>query len=80
MIEVIKKIENKEDFIHFLYLLSEDFEKNLQQWENQTVPAFLEQMASWIEDYSICPANDIEWNNINFKVLAQILYMGKIYE
>ena len=80
MIEVIEKIGSKEDFIHFLYLLSKDFKKNLQEWENQTIPDFLEQMASWIEDYSTCPANNIEWERIDYKVLAQIIYMGKIYE
>ena len=37
-------------------------------------------LASWIEDYSISPANDIEWEKIDFKILAQLLYMGKIYE
>lgn len=80
MTEVIEKIGNKVDFIHFLYLLSKDFVKNPQEWENQTIPDFLEQMASWVEDYSDCPANDIEWSRIDFKVLAQIIYMGKIYE
>ena len=80
MIEVIEKIRNKADFIHFLNLLSKDFEKNLQEWENRTVPEFLEQMASWIEDYSTCLVNEIEWERIDFKVLAQIIYMGKIYE
>ena len=80
MFEEIEKIRNKADFIHFLYLLSEDFQKNPQEWENHTIPEFLEQMAGWIEDYSTCPANDIEWEKIDFKVLAQIIYMGKIYE
>ena len=80
MTEVIEKIGNRADFIHFLYLLSKDFKKNPQKWENQTIPEFIEQMASWIEDYSTCPANDIEWERIDFKVLAKIIYMGKIYE
>ena len=80
MIEVIEKIGNKEDFIHFLYLLSKDFEKSPKEWENQTIPEFLEQMASWVEDYSTCPENNIDWERIDFRVLAQIIYMGKIYE
>ena len=25
-------------------------------------------------------ANDIEWEKIDFKILAQLLYMGKIYD
>lgn len=45
MFEQIEKIRNKEDFIHYLYLLSEDFEKNPQEWENHTIPEFHEQMA-----------------------------------
>ena len=80
MIEIIEKIGNKTDFIHFLNLLSKDFEENPQEWENQTISKFLEQMASWVEDYSTCPLNNIEWESIDFKVLAQIIYMGKIYE
>ena len=80
MIEVIEKIGNKADFVYFLYLLAKDFKKNPQEWENQTIPEFLEQMAGWVEDYSTCPANDIEWEGIDYKVLAQIIYMGKIYE
>ena len=80
MIEVIEKIGNKADFIHFLNLLSKDFKKNPQEWENQTIPEFLEQMASWVEDYSTCPANKIKWERVDYKVLAQIIYMGKIYE
>ena len=80
MIEEIEKIGCKADFIHFLNLLSKDFKKNPQEWENQTIPEFLEQMASWVEDYSTCPANKIEWERVDYKVLAQIIYMGKIYE
>ena len=80
MIEEIEKIGSKADFIRFLNLLSKDFNKNPQEWENQTIPEFLEQMASWVEDYSTCPANELEWERIDFKVLAQIIYMGKIYE
>lgn len=80
MFEEIEKIRNKTDFIHFLYLLSKDFEKNPQEWENHTISEFLEQMAGWVEDFSTCPANDIEWEWVDFKVLAKIIYMGKIYE
>ncbi len=80
MIELIEKIESKADFIHFLNMLSKDFEKNPSEWENKTIPSFLEQMAGWVEDYSTSPANDIKWDTIQFRVLAQILYMGKMYE
>ena len=80
MIELIEKIESKADFIHFLNVLSKDFKKNPDEWENKTIPSFLEQMAGWVEDYSISPTNDIAWDTIQFRVFAQILYMGKMYE
>ena len=80
MIEEIRKIESKEDFIDFLRLLSKDAEKNLREWENQTIPDYLEQIASWVEDYSDSPANKLEWEKIDYKPLALMLYMGKIYE
>ena len=80
MVELIEKIESKADFISFLNLLSKDFEKNPDEWANRTIPEFLEQMAGWVEDCSAAPTNDIKWDNIPFRVLAQILYMGKIYE
>lgn len=47
---------------------------------NQNRGVYMEtHMASWGKDYSTCPANDINWDNINFRVLARILYMVKIY-
>ena len=70
MIELITKIESKDDFIYFLKLLSKDFEKNLNEWTNKTIPEFLEQMVCWVEDYSISPINDIKWDTIQFQALA----------
>lgn len=53
---------------------------NPSNWVNQTIPDFIEQIADSIEDYSICPNNDIDWINLNYKTVTKILYMGKIYE
>ena len=80
MIEKISSISSKEEFIEYLQDLATDYTDNRDEWENQTISDYLEQIASWIEDYSISPANDIEWEKIDFKILAQLLYMGKIYE
>ncbi len=55
-------------------------QNNKDKWENKTIPDYLEQIASQIEDYSDSPANDIVWEKIDFKILARLLYMGKIYE
>lgn len=80
MIEQINSIQDKNDFISFVRKLSFDFNEHNEEWETTSIPDFLEQMASWIEDYSESPANDIEWDKPDFQMFAKILYMGKIYE
>ena len=80
MIEKINRISSKEDFIKYIRSLVADYTNNKDEWENITIPDYLEQIASCIEDYSVTPQNDIEWEKIDYRILAQLLYMGKIYE
>ncbi len=80
MIEKINSISCKEDFIEYIEFLARDYTNNKDEWENKTIPDYLEQMASWIEDFAESPANDIVWEKIDFKILARLLYVGKIYE
>ena len=35
---------------------------------------------AWIDDSSKCPNNDMDWESIDYSIIAKILYMGKIYE
>ena len=76
----IEKIGGKEDFVRFLYCLAADCRSCGGEWANLSIPAFLEQMAGWIEDFSQSPMNDMDWEALDFKALARMLYMGKIYE
>ncbi len=80
MIEKINRISSKDDFIEYIRSLVADYTNNKDEWENITIPNYLEEIASWIEDYSVAPQNDIEWEKIDYRILAQLLYMGKIYE
>ncbi|MBS4785970.1 MAG: hypothetical protein KH009_07655 [Clostridiales bacterium] len=80
MYQEIRTIAAKEDFVRFLRRLSMDALLHPEEWENRTVPEYLEQVASWIEDFSESPANDIDWDNMEFRTLARMLYMGKLYE
>lgn len=80
MIELINQIQDKNDFIKFLKRLSLDYKEHNEEWENLSVPEFLEQIISWIEDYSESPASDIEWDKPDYQMFAKMLYMGKIYE
>lgn len=80
MTEQILSIKDKNDFIRFVKDLALDYREHYEEWANTTVPEFLQQMAGWVEDYSVMPANDFAWEKVDFRVLAAILYMGKIYE
>ena len=68
-----------EQFISFVNELSADAKDNPDEWENTTIADYLEQMASWIEDAYVI-YDDIDWEKIDYKTFAKILYMGKIYE
>lgn len=78
--EQIESISCKEDFIEFIRSLVSDYTDNNSEWENKTVPEYLEQIAAWLEDYANSPANDAAWDTIDFRPLAKMMYMGKIYE
>ena len=79
-VEKINKISGKEAFIQFLEDLSLDYQQHFEEWENTTISDYLRQTASWIEDDSTSPSSNIAWTEVDFQVLAKILYMGKLYE
>ena len=79
-IEKISTISKKEEFIRFLEDLSSDYQQHFEEWENTTISDYLRQMASWIDDDSTSPSSNIAWTEVDFQVLAKILYMGKLYE
>ena len=78
--EQIINVNSKESFFIFLESLQNDFHTNPQEWENTTISTYLESIRNWIEDFSDCPNNDIDWNSLDYATLARISYMGKIYE
>lgn len=78
-IEQIENINDLDDFLSFLVKLAMNAKEKPDEWENKTITDYLGQMASWMDDASI--SNDIiDWDNVDYKTLAKILYMGKIYE
>lgn len=78
-IEQIENINDLDDFLSFLVKLAMNAKERPDEWENKTITDYLGQMASWMDDASI--SNDIiDWDNVDYKTLAKILYMGKIYE
>ncbi len=78
----VKTIQTKKDFINFLRTLKNDYVENLSSWENKDIEAFLEAMASWVEDmdgFYINQGLPVP-EKLNWKVFADILMGGKLYE
>ena len=75
----IETVKDRNKFIEFLNLLAKDFEEKPQEWENATVPQYLQSIACWIEDSD--DRNGIgELDKLDYQELAKIFYVGKIYE
>lgn len=80
--ESINTIQTKEEFIEFLSLMIKDKEISSEEWENKSITEYLAGMASWVEDMdgyynnmNLQMPRDIDW-----KFIATLLYVGKIYE
>lgn len=78
-VELINSIANMDDFLAFLVQLAMDAKEHPEEWANITITDYLGQMANWIDDSSGSDHN-IDWEKVDYKTFAKILYMGKIYE
>lgn len=71
-----EKIESKVDFEKFLKLLIQDFNINKKEWENDSLPLFLEGLYG----YNFDSENDPKEIEPTWKVFAEILLAAKVYE
>lgn len=60
--------------------MSKDFIDNPKDWETGDIAEYLEHIAGFIEDNDEMSFEPIEWNSTELKIVARLLYMGKIYE
>lgn len=87
LIEYLNQVKNRESFILFVKELIKDreiAEKNeagnselnqfegVSDWQNTKIDHYLDGAISWLEDSE---RDDISW-----KLMAEFLYCGKIYE
>jgi hypothetical protein len=72
LVDYLNNVNNHESFIEFVKVLAKDKEINSIEWQNLTIEDYLDCANSWLED-SEC--KDISW-----KLMAEFLYCGKIYE
>ena len=75
----INKIDDMDKFLTFLVDLAMDAKDNPDEWANTNITDYLGQMAGWIDDWSDTH-EDIDWESMDYKSFAKILYMGKLYE
>lgn len=75
----IENVNNREAFIAFLENLADDYKENNEEWVNDSISDYLESIAAWIKDWGDSHGND-EFEQLDFKELAKIFYVGKIYE
>ena len=78
-IEQIENIANLDDFLNFVVTLAMDAIEHPEEWVNSNITDYLGQIASWIDDESAFD-HTTDWEKVDFKTFAKILYMGKIYE
>ena len=81
-LEVFDQIENVKDtdsFACFLNALAQDYKDNHDEWENWSIEDYLKSIAAWINDCED-PHGNSEFEQLDFKELAKIFYVGKIYE
>jgi hypothetical protein len=58
------EVTNRQSFVKFLDLLLKDYHDNSEEWENRTLPEFLEAMSRYAEDIQGY------YDNMNLKVNA----------
>jgi hypothetical protein len=47
--EMVPEIETKADLVAFIQALAQDLKANPDDWENRTLPAYLEALADWVD-------------------------------
>ncbi len=80
--EIADKVKTKDDLVIFLTALADDLKKNKDEWENQSLYQYIEAISSWLESMEIVYENaDLEFpDNPSWSTIADIFYVGKIYE
>ena len=79
LVSRIERVDDKDGFLKAIRLLAEEI-RSRQLVANMCIDEYLESVASWVEDFSECPRNDIDWKSVDYRLILRLLYMGCIYE
>lgn len=80
--EHAQRVQTKADLVEFVRALIDDHERERARWENETLPRYLDALASWVEDSDGYYRNQgrpiplqPSWRDV-----AEMLYAAAIYE
>ena len=78
----VKGIRSRQDLVEFISAMRQDLETNPDNWENPTLPRFLEAMGAWVEAMDQFYRNQgVEFSEQQpWEVFATILLAARIYE
>lgn len=82
--EELTKVTGRDEFIAFVYRLTQDLENNQESWANITLKDYLLSIASWVEDgaheqhekegrlpgAAVPRRADVEWERLAFLLFA----------
>ncbi len=77
------EVTDRQTFAKFLILLQKDFLDNPDNWENRTLPDFLEALSSYTEDvqgYYDNTKQNINADNPDWRTFSHLFLGAKIYE
>jgi len=74
-------IDSYEDLVLFLKAFERNLSEHPDQWENDTLPRFLESFAAWAEDWGNCLASQGQPTpQPSWRFFAEMLLAAKAYE
>lgn len=77
-----KKIETKEDFVSFVYGLSNNYREHPESWSNDNIGTYLEALAAWVEDkdgYYLNQGQPVP-EKPDWQTITDMLFAAKYYE
>lgn len=84
MNDILKyQVSDRQTFVKFLSLLRQDLLENPENWENKTIPDFLEALSSYAEDiqgYYNNMKQDVNADKPNWQTFADIFKGATMYE
>jgi hypothetical protein len=71
----VRNVIDKETFFRFVAALRDDFDSHADQWQNGSVPSYLDAIGAWSKSWKKLEKSPNPWRHA-----AMVLWAGRIYE